>query len=628
MFRSNTGHLQAGFRSDLDLLTNKSRSLLLSSWASTFYEEFFCRIDEAPFAVLYAKSESRPNIPVNVLLSMEVLKSRRNWSDEDLRNAFLFDVLFRYAVGYRNLGEGDFDLRTLQNFRHRLVIHELETGEDLLAKAFISVTAKQMKALRLKSGWLRVDSTQISSNIRQMTRLQLLVEVIQRVHRMLSEADRALYAADLAPYLKGTSGHFVYRVRGDEARGHVQEIGVLMQRLVAELATLYGEHPTYKILCRVFQEQYQVVSRGAPQKPAGGSENSGNPPRSEPMDVALVSQILSEADAAAELADVDEAPAEPEPEPVQGDAQQTSAVEPRPGKEISPSSLRSPDDPDATYRKKGSRSYEGYATAITETCEPENPLQLIVKVQTDSNTREDAEFLREALPELKERTQVHTIYTDAGFCSHAADQDLRRLQVTQVPTGIRGHVPRPDVFGLADFRYDLDPAGGPVSVTCPHGHTATVEPGKKPGRYRVRLSECCRPTVNTGNLHGQKNGVLLRFSRNELDTALRRQRCRDYHQEGHNYRSAVESTVGAIKRPFTDDQLPVRGKMRMGMLLIGAAIMVNIRRIHRYRVAQRKAQARETRNNPGTSFLSALFDRLQRLQDAFRRPWRPVATLA
>ena len=120
----------------------------------------------------------------------------------------------------------------------------METGEDLIDKAFADITDKQMKAFRLKSSRLRVDSSQVSSNIRQMSRLQLLVEVIQRVHRILSEADRASYAEAFAPYLKGTSGHFIYRVKGEEASSHLLGLGRLMQRLVAELATLYGEHLT------------------------------------------------------------------------------------------------------------------------------------------------------------------------------------------------------------------------------------------------------------------------------------------------------------------------------------------------------------------------------------------------
>gem|GEM_PF-6996654 len=68
-----------------------------------------------------------------------------------------------------------------------------QMGEDLLDRAFDGVTDEQIESFRVKTGKLRVDSNQIASNIRQMSRLQLLVEVLQRVHRMLSEIDRAVH---------------------------------------------------------------------------------------------------------------------------------------------------------------------------------------------------------------------------------------------------------------------------------------------------------------------------------------------------------------------------------------------------------------------------------------------------
>ena len=49
---------------------------------------------------------------------------------------------------------------------------------------------------------------------------------------------------------------------------------------------------------------------------------------------------------------------------------------------------------------------------------------------------------------------------------------------------------------------------------------------------------------------------------------------------------AIEATVGAVKRPFNNDQLPVRGPFRVKMMLVGSAFMVNLRRIHRYQTAK------------------------------------------
>ena len=151
------------------------------------FDACFCRIDEDIFAILYSDKASRPNIPVNVLVGLEILKSGFGWSDAELEDALHFNLQVRYALGYYGLDEGHFELRTVYNFRQRLARHMQETGENLLDEVFEQITDAQIERLWLKTGKLRMDSTQIGSNIGQMSRLQLLVEVIQRAWRMLSE---------------------------------------------------------------------------------------------------------------------------------------------------------------------------------------------------------------------------------------------------------------------------------------------------------------------------------------------------------------------------------------------------------------------------------------------------------
>jgi len=178
MFRKNTRHLQIPLTSHVDELPTPLRERLQNSWAETFYREFFCRLDEQPFAVLYADEPSRPNVPVNVLVGLEFLKAANGWTDEEMYNEFCYNVQVRYALGYRHLGDGYFDLRTLYYFRERLARHMQETGENLLEQAFEQVTEEQLQAFSLKTGKQRMDSTLLASNIRQMGRVQLLVTVL------------------------------------------------------------------------------------------------------------------------------------------------------------------------------------------------------------------------------------------------------------------------------------------------------------------------------------------------------------------------------------------------------------------------------------------------------------------
>jgi len=115
MFRKNDQHLQWPLFSSIDSLPKKQQARLEASWAGTFYQELFCRINEEPFAVLYSDDEaSRPNIPVNLLVGFETLKAGFGWSDEEAFDHFCFDVQVRYAVGHRDLSAGHFDLRSVQ----------------------------------------------------------------------------------------------------------------------------------------------------------------------------------------------------------------------------------------------------------------------------------------------------------------------------------------------------------------------------------------------------------------------------------------------------------------------------------------------------------------------------------
>ena len=129
----------------------------------------------------------------------------------------------RRALGYRDLGEGHFELRTVYNFRNRLTKHMQETGENLFEQVFEQITDEQLAAFQLKTDKLRMDSTLIASNIREMTRLQLLVEVLQRTHRMLAERDKdqQQYAEAFAPYLKGSSGQYIYRLKAGDVAEHL-----------------------------------------------------------------------------------------------------------------------------------------------------------------------------------------------------------------------------------------------------------------------------------------------------------------------------------------------------------------------------------------------------------------------
>ena len=499
--------------------------------------------------------DSRPNVPVNVLFCLEVLKSGFGWTDEQMYETFIFDLQVRYAVGYENLGDGYFAIRTVYNFRDRLSEHMQTTGENLVEQAFEKITDEQIEAVSLATDKLRVDSTQIASDIRTGSRLQLLVETLGRVERMLSESDRERYAELLGPYVKSKASHYIYRLKSGQYGEKMAQIGPVMHQLLVELAADYGEQEPYHLLSRVFADHFV-------------------------------------------WSDDEQRPKEPS--------------------EVSADSLQSLDDPEATYRKKQGQSYHGYVGNISETCNPENEVQLIVKVQTESNVTDDEQMLVDALPELMERTDVNELYTDGGYNGPGLDEALAGTPIEHFPSAIRGGRTPDGFLSLADFEWETHDDGQPAALTCLQGQVIPVEPGRTDLRFVARPdSETCDacPLLALCPMRPQGNqrSPGLYFDQRTFQVALKRQRVATFSHDG-NLRAAVEATVRSVKHPFRHGKVLVRGLFRVSCVLLASAVMVNARRLHKL-VTQKQS-------DPDLSAPdSTIFHQISRFTTLLSPPW-------
>ncbi|MEN6481879.1 MAG: transposase [Anaerolineaceae bacterium] len=264
-------------------------------------------------------------------------------------------------------------------------------------------------------------------------------------------------------------------------------------------------------------------------------------------------------------------------------------------KELSANSLQSPDDLEATYRQKNNKSFRGYVANLTETCDPENPLQLVTKAQVASNHTDDAEMLVEALPNLKERTDLDTLYTDGGYGSPDADNILQTNHVEQIQTAIRGRIPNNEKLNLSDFKIKQTEKGIPTRITCPQGQSTAVHTSSQNKAYVAHFEDSVCLTcpllpkcpVQRGNRDLRFH---LRFNQKQINLSERRQRSLIHQEEGRNLRAAVEATVRQVKHPFPASKLPVRGKFRISCMVIGSAMMTNVRRIQRYLEARVKLE--------------------------------------
>jgi hypothetical protein len=403
-----------------------------------------------------------------------------------------------------------------------------------------------------------MDSSQMASNIVFASRLQLLVEAVQRVERILNETDKARLAETFAPYAKDSAGHYTYLVKGKEAvQEHLQKIGQSIHALLQDLKTAYANENAYQVLERIFADNFH---------PSAGS----------------------------------------------GQALLETGPRPKENTEITSDCLQSVDDLEATYRTKGKGHYKGYVVNLTETCDPENEIQLITKVQVAPNNVDDGQLLAEALPNLQARTDLNTLVTDGGYGSETSDQALQEAEtVTLIQTAIRGAQPDPNKFSLSDFGIQQDEKGNPVTLTCPQGQTILVTPGRTTGwqaRFDPALCSTC-PFQLDGHCRTQPQKrdprYLLTFTLQEVRSAKRRKDYLAHTGDSHNLRSAVEATVRSVKHPFPAGKMPVRGQFRVTCLAIASAATANVRRIQRYLMAKMK-QAQAATSPQGEAAIAAV----------------------
>ncbi len=571
MFRKNKKHQQSSLFDSQFLLPPKLRRKMEASWAHTFYHDVFVRISEEPFSVLYSEEDSRPNAAVNVLIGADMLKTGFGWSDAELEENIHFDLLVRYALGMNNLNEEIPVLRTLYNFRRRVREYAQETNINLYQETFKAITDEQLAELELKTGWQRMDSTQLLSNIAQMNRLSLVLSVLQKGMSALPAADIEKWYADHGKYLKPKPQNFCYRIKHEEVAGHLVQVGQLLLELVAVLTQNQADAEIIQMVERVLQDLYVVDD--------------------------------------------------------------DKQVNMRPTDEIPGSGLQSPHDSEATYRKKGGKGHQGYVANLSETCDPDNPVQLLTSVQLAPNVTDDGQLLAESLAEQSARgITVKQITVDGGYTGETGETACRDHQVQMLPTRIRGRRTAPERWGWEEYTWLLDDDDLARMVICPQGQVAKLDAGRK-GNWllarfdRAACADClffneqCRVKPN------KRKPPTLNVNRRWIQVALLRQ---GMSPANNALRAGVESSVRSFKHVFPTGKLPVRGVIRSAMVACCSALMVNCRRIHQYRQQQRQPTrvyaAVATADGPTSLIRYAFFGLWPKMRHFVANSWLKVPT--
>ena len=380
MFQKYDNHRQTGLSSVEMLLSEKRLEKLRRTAEWAFYSEVFCRIDEEMFEVLYSDKPSRPNAPVNQIIGAIILKEMKKWTWRELFDHLAFDILARCAIGLQDMSDEAPAMSTVFRFLGYIQKYDAAHAKDeaytgLMKRLFSSITEAALSRTGISQEKIRIDSTFLDSNIRRYGRIQLLIEGIQRLWRILDEADKETHRELLAPYIKEDSGHFLYTLEEAEAPRSEERLVTVYTGLYTTLKKTYGKDPVFKdVYGRIFHEQIEID---------GGKIKLKKP------------------------------------------------------SEIASGSLQSPDDTKATYRNKNGEKHQGHLAQITETVDTEKDLSLITDVAITANNKDDAQYLAGKIGEYTEKG-ARKIHADGGYGSKTVDTELADHEATLYQRAVKG----------------------------------------------------------------------------------------------------------------------------------------------------------------------------------------------
>lgn len=472
---------------------------LAKSWAYPFRDIVLpelCKM-EADFARHYCTDNGRPQKLIPVMLTALIFKEMGDLTDQEIIEQLIFDRRFEAALEVENIKELYLCRKTLYNFRCLLF------EDSHLRDLFDRIVALIISDLGLETDLQRTDSTHIFSNMAHLTRLELLVKVIENFVNYLKRHHPALYR-ELSEELRyrygeGKKGYFA-DARSSEVKHRLSQAAEDLYRLIQ----FGGKYPqvhddkSYSHLTRVFDEHCQT------------SEDEGE-----------LKITVKEA------------------------------------KDVPGDSLQNPSDEDAAYGRKG----QGYEATLTETCNSDNPMQVINDIQLDGANHCDYHTPIPLVERLFDKNmKPETLFGDGGFVDSENIVELAKIDV-KLFGPLTGSDKHPDKLKLADFEFsDI----GNRVLRCPAGCSPLSQRSDKPGKgqrvYFDRKDCLACPMQSRCPVIIRSRSACLHFTYVALAGSLRRrEQSTEEFKEQYRIRAGIEATNSELKRKHGLGRLKVRG---------------------------------------------------------------------
>jgi len=511
-------------------LSKRKQKLLKAndSWHNIFFNEFVSQIDESIYSVLYSDNKGRPNSSIRTMIGMMILKEGQGWSDEQLFDECRFNIKMMLALGLPNLNDDVPVESTYYEFRRLLASHLEIEEEDLLKKTFKKITIQQVSKHGVSGKKIRLDSKLINSNIAKSKRLDLIMEGLRKhikevnLTRVQSKFNDLDYEFLENLKVKSTS-NMTYPLSSSEKKTMLITLGNIIRVILGN--TEWNKTKYYILLEKIYNEQYTESNESTQ---GDHTDQKGN------------------------------------------EKEEEVKVELKNTKEISSSSIQSVHDPEAAYRKKGQGSSQqviyGYHSNVTESCDPDDNLNLILDVETvQANVSEDA-FLKQTVKTSQETIEqangeqniIEEVITDGGYDSiENRDEMLKDLQPQWSIAKMKGPKHR--------FEMTLDEQENLEVYDKKHNEPCKVSYSEKAKKYVLHLKDEKQRYISLEK-------VKIYIQHDQIKNQVNKESC--------NLRASAESTIHQMfHRLKKRNKTVYRGLIKCQWYVLSRAFWVNVVRI-------------------------------------------------
>ena len=510
-------------------------------WSYIYKEKIYSLIDEDQFRHLYDERWGAPNKSIKMQVSILIFMSIEefNWREAKYQYRRRIDWMNATDTAF---GEAKIDHTTLFKFYQRI------ERDDTAYKLFKELTSRFIIECNVSTGKQRVDSFFMHGWLKTLSRYGLFKETIRVFLQNLRKQKPGRYEEikdELSQNYLENNFDLTEKDK-DKAHRRISEMAkdLYLIKQAFENHKQVKHYKSFKTLISVFDQQCVVT------EPSDEME-CGSLPEIEIRDKPVGGKIIS-----------------------------------------------SPHNTDAEYTRKRDQKVVGHKGFLTETCDPENPVQFITDTNLEKATHSDSQEIAKIEDRLEDNClKPEEFYGDAGFVNGKSILEAEKNGINlEGPSSGRSqsiekfeNQERP--LDVADFKVKIeDKSKELVVLSCPNKQEPNDQArSKKTGKLLIHFdSEKCKecPLNNRCPVKIGARVSTLTIDEEQYAGAERHHKYMgdaDYRKKC-GIRAGAESLVNEVANSHGARKSRHRTEGRSRLQLIFASIACNVKRYLKHKV--------------------------------------------